>query len=94
MYYLRTEDGLSDSEADHEEVTENRATLTKLDIWTEYKIWVLAFTAAGDSPQSPPIFVKTHESGRYTEQMLMPHNIPLPPNLCRYLQKKYIVASY
>ncbi|XP_053394772.1 tyrosine-protein phosphatase Lar-like isoform X3 [Mercenaria mercenaria] len=62
VYFLRTEDGLSDSEADSVEVTGNRATLSKLDIWTEYKIWVLAFTAAGDSPQSPPIFVKTHES--------------------------------
>ncbi|XP_060552122.1 tyrosine-protein phosphatase Lar-like isoform X4 [Ruditapes philippinarum] len=62
VFYLRTEDGLSDNEADHVEVTKLEATLAKLDIWTEYKIWVLAFTAAGDSPQSPPIFVKTHES--------------------------------
>lgn len=81
MFYLKTEDGLSDSEAESVEVTVNMATLTKLDVWTEYKIWVLGFTVAGDSPQSPPIFVKTHESGRYTETDADATNIPTPkPN--------------
>lgn len=89
VYYLKTEEGMSDSDADSVEVTDNEATLTSLEIWTEYKIWVVAFTAAGDSPQSPPIYVKTHESGRYSKQDADASYLPKPPNLCRNLTKLY-----
>jgi netrin-G3 ligand len=38
--------------------------LGDLSIWTDYKIWVLAFTSVGDGPSSSPIIVKTQEDGR------------------------------
>ncbi|KAL4236406.1 hypothetical protein ACF0H5_004791 [Mactra antiquata] len=62
VFYLKSEDNIDDNDADSVEVGDTEATLTNLDTWTEYKIWVLAYTAAGDSPQSLPIYVKTHES--------------------------------
>lgn len=39
--------------------------LGDLEIYTEYKIWVLAFTKVGDGPSSQPIRVWTNEDGRY-----------------------------
>ena len=38
--------------------------LGDLDIWTNYKIWVLAFSKVGEGPSSPPIIVRTQEDGR------------------------------
>jgi netrin-G3 ligand len=38
--------------------------LGELSIWTDYKIWVLAFTSVGEGPSSSPIIVKTQEDGR------------------------------
>lgn len=91
VFYLKSEENLSDKDAQSVEVDRTEATLTGLDTWTEYKIWVLGYTMTGESPQSMPIFVKTHESGRYFEQMMM----PLSTNLLTYVEnfKTCIVAS-
>ncbi|KAG0437323.1 hypothetical protein HPB47_017497 [Ixodes persulcatus] len=38
-------------------------TITGLDKWTEYRVWVLAGTAVGDGPSSPQVLVRTDEDG-------------------------------
>lgn len=65
VLYLESESQKTEADAHSVKVTDTRARLTNLEIWTEYKIWVLAFTSAGDSPLSQPISVVTEESGRY-----------------------------
>ena len=35
-----------------------------LDIWTEYRVTVLAYNEQGDGPASSPILVRTDEDGR------------------------------
>ncbi|KAH3831840.1 hypothetical protein DPMN_105112, partial [Dreissena polymorpha] len=63
VLYVINEDGKTEVEADVMRVgVVTRAQLENLETWADYKIWVVAFTAAGDSPMSPPIIVKTHES--------------------------------
>lgn len=42
----------------------NSYILTDLATWTQYKIWLLAFTSVGDGPKSTPILVNTEEDGR------------------------------
>lgn len=39
----------------------NSYILTDLATWTQYKIWLLAFTSVGDGPKSTPILVNTEE---------------------------------
>ncbi|KAH3720982.1 hypothetical protein DPMN_063894 [Dreissena polymorpha] len=63
VLYIINEDGKTEVEADVMRVgVVTRAQLENLETWADYKIWVVAFTAAGDSPMSPPIIVKTHKS--------------------------------
>lgn len=66
VLYVENEDGKTEVDAKSLEVTETRAELTNLQIYVEYKIWVLAFTSAGDSPMSSEIVIRTMESGRYS----------------------------
>ncbi|XP_055886068.1 tyrosine-protein phosphatase Lar-like isoform X5 [Biomphalaria glabrata] len=40
---------------------EKSANVKDLKTWTDYKVWVSAFTAVGDGPSSTPIIVKTDE---------------------------------
>ncbi|XP_052776376.1 tyrosine-protein phosphatase Lar-like isoform X3 [Mya arenaria] len=62
VLYVVNEDGKTEADAQSVEVTKTEAVLEKLHTYTEYKFWVLAYTAAGDSPMSPPVRVVTHES--------------------------------
>lgn len=66
VYYVKNEPDLTEDDA--EVVTVNPdargLTLGQLSIWTEYKIWVSAFTTTGDGPKSQPIIVSTDEDGR------------------------------
>ena len=66
IMYMPNEPGRADSEASVLNVTASRRshTLAGLRTWTEYKIWVLAFTRVGDGPASAPILVHTDEDGR------------------------------
>ena len=43
--------------------SEHSATISNLDKWTEYKVWVKAYTRVGDGPLSPVIIVLTDEDG-------------------------------
>lgn len=43
--------------------SEHSHTVTGLDKWTEYRVWVLAGTAVGDGPPSPQVLVRTDEDG-------------------------------
>ena len=38
-------------------------TITELDKWTEYRIWVSAGTQVGDGPFSKPVIARTAEDG-------------------------------
>ena len=65
ILYVDNEEGANnESDAKVMEVSKTEAVVENLKIWTEYKFWVRAYTQAGDSPSSPPIIVKTQESGR------------------------------
>ena len=70
VFYVKNDDGVTEKDAQVLEVPHNKleATIDKLAIWTQYKLWVVAFTAAGDGPLSPPIILTTAESGRYKWQ--------------------------
>ena len=43
--------------------SEHSALIRNLYKWTQYKIWVLAFTQIGDGPKSDLIIVQTDEDG-------------------------------
>lgn len=64
VLFVVNEDGKTVTDAESVEVSDTSVQLNNLQIFTEYKIWVLAFTSAGDSPMSPPIVVRTRDSGR------------------------------
>jgi len=65
-----------------------QARLSNLQIYTEYKIWVLAFTSAGDSPMSSPVIVRTLESGGYSIAQIIMQKSHNPLNLfCEYVEK-------
>lgn len=66
IFYVKNLDELSEEDAQSVTVDAdaNKLTLAPLAVWTEYKIWVLAFTSVGDGPKSQPIIVSTDEDGR------------------------------
>ncbi|XP_062594902.1 receptor-type tyrosine-protein phosphatase F-like isoform X2 [Saccostrea cucullata] len=63
IFYVKYDPSQTDQDATSSSVgAENQEiVLGKLEIFTEYKIWVLAFTSVGDGPSSPPIRVWTNE---------------------------------
>jgi hypothetical protein len=67
LFYVENEDGAGEPDATVVTVgADGRSrVLGALATWTEYKIWVLAFTNVGDGPRSAPIIVQTDEDGRY-----------------------------
>jgi hypothetical protein len=67
IFYVKYDPSQTDQDATSVSVdAENQElVLGKLEIFTEYKIWVLAFTSVGDGPISQPIRVWTNEDGRY-----------------------------
>jgi hypothetical protein len=44
--------------------SELSAHIGHLDRWTEYKVWVQAFTQVGDGPRSELLLVRTDEDGK------------------------------
>ncbi|XP_048762556.1 tyrosine-protein phosphatase Lar-like isoform X5 [Ostrea edulis] len=63
IFYVKYDPSQTDQDATSVSVdAENQElVLGKLEIFTEYKIWVLAFTSVGDGPNSQPIRVWTNE---------------------------------
>ncbi|XP_033737511.1 receptor-type tyrosine-protein phosphatase F-like isoform X3 [Pecten maximus] len=63
IFYVKNVPDLSEEDAQSVTVdaAANKLTLANLAVWTEYKIWVLAFTSVGDGPKSQPIIVSTDE---------------------------------
>lgn len=60
------------------DASERAYVLADLDTWTQYKVWVVAFTSVGEGPHSDVIIVQTDEDGMYH-------------NAC-YLQKTRVVT--
>lgn len=69
IFYVKNQDDLTEDDATETTVDSaaRELTLGELEIWTEYKIWVLAFTSVGDGPKSSPIIVSTAEDGRWND---------------------------
>ncbi|XP_025110636.1 receptor-type tyrosine-protein phosphatase F-like isoform X2 [Pomacea canaliculata] len=63
IYFVANEAGKTDNDAIMKNVDSSSLSsiLDGLSTWTEYKIWVVAYTAVGDGPASPPIVVQTDE---------------------------------
>ncbi|XP_076439826.1 receptor-type tyrosine-protein phosphatase delta-like isoform X2 [Babylonia areolata] len=63
IFYLKNELGKTLDDATMQNVKPNKQshTLEGLQTWTEYRIWVVAYTRVGDGPASPPILVQTDE---------------------------------
>lgn len=83
IFYMENEPGKTDNDATVRNIGAEKqfAMLEGLATWTEYKIWVVAYTAVGDGPPSPPIMVQTDEDGRWTAarpaNSLLSYFIPL-----------------
>ncbi|KAL5017103.1 hypothetical protein ScPMuIL_006692 [Solemya velum] len=63
ILYAPNEPGLSADDANVITVSFDKRSyiLRELSVWTDYRIWLLAFTDVGDGPPSEPIAVKTDE---------------------------------
>lgn len=55
-------------------------TITGLDKWTPYRVWVLAGTSVGDGPASPQVLVRTDEDGTSSDG-----DAPFPSSLTSFL---------
>lgn len=66
VYYLESGRGqkISDAATEVAEGKERSVTLSGLKTWTDYNVWVKAFTKVGEGPGSDPITVRTDEDGR------------------------------
>lgn len=66
LFYMQNEAGKTENDATVRNVgpSQQAATLEGLRTWTQYKIWVVAYTRVGDGPPSAPILVHTDEDGR------------------------------
>ena len=66
VFYMKDEAGKTENDATVKNVGPGKqsVTLEGLQTWTDYKIWVVAYTRVGDGPASPPILVQTDEDGR------------------------------
>lgn len=61
IFYVKNEKSQTDQDAKSASVEAEEIVLGELEIFTEYKIWVIAFTTVGDGPRSQPIRVWTNE---------------------------------
>nr|XP_034313381.1 receptor-type tyrosine-protein phosphatase F isoform X4 [Crassostrea gigas] len=61
IFYVKNEKSQTDQDAKSVSVEAEEIVLGELEIFTEYKIWVIAFTTVGDGPRSQPIRVWTNE---------------------------------
>lgn len=51
--------------------SERSVRIDNLEKWTEYKIWVLAFTRIGDGPRSDVVVAQTDEDGKMAPLLLL-----------------------
>ncbi|XP_052090699.1 tyrosine-protein phosphatase Lar-like isoform X2 [Mytilus californianus] len=63
IYFRKNDSDLTDEDATAVKVGKDARMLMlgELNIWTDYKIWVLSFTTVGDGPPSPHVIVRTQE---------------------------------
>ena len=73
---MKNEKSQTDQDAKSVSVEAEEIVLGELEIFTEYKIWVIAFTTVGDGPRSQPIRVWTNEDGRYTARPILSKSSP------------------
>lgn len=66
VHYTMAESGAGPEEAKIETVpaSEHSLLVTNLDTWTQYKVWVAAYTQVGTGPFSDVVFIQTDEYGR------------------------------
>lgn len=76
IFYVKNEKSQTDQDAKSVSVEAEEIVLGELEIFTEYKIWVIAFTTVGDGPRSQPIRVWTNEDGRYTASPILSKSSP------------------
>lgn len=76
IFYVKNEKSQTDQDAKSVSVEAEEIVLGELEIFTEYKIWVIAFTTVGDGPCSQPIRVWTNEDGRYTARPILSKSSP------------------
>lgn len=76
IFYVKNEKSQTDQDAKSVSVEAEEIVLGELEIFTEYKIWVIAFTTVGDGPRSQPIRVWTNEDGRYTARPILSKSSP------------------
>lgn len=70
VLYAEADGGSSDGSVASVPADEVSYTVRGLRAWTQYNVWVLAYTAAGDGPRSDVIVVQTAEDGQFTDSML------------------------
>lgn len=74
-------------------------TVTGLDKWTPYRIWVLAGTSVGDGPGSSPVLVRTDEDGTSSggdapfPSFLLASHLP-PPSSVSFCTVLFFFSNY
>ena len=65
VLYAQADTGYGPNEAQEINVLadDRSSTISDLDKWTQYKVWVSAYTSVGDGPRSAVIYVETDEDG-------------------------------
>jgi len=63
VLYAEADRGSSDGSVASVPADDTSYTVRGLRAWTQYNVWVLAYTAAGDGPRSDVIVVQTAEDG-------------------------------